>query len=92
MPNVPMRPVYQLRIKDRICSKFIIDKQIVSHWKYGKECPGNFSPIPAGSLLEIFELNKVGEVWVKASLPHTHNTMYLKISGEELALRFLLVQ
>jgi hypothetical protein len=48
----------------------------------------------AGSVFEIFELDSTHKdgVWVKAYIPHTQNTMYLKISGDELAHRFELVR
>ena len=92
MATVPMKPVIQLAPGTKISAKFLIDVNRVRHWKYAKECPGNFPPMQTGSVLEIFELNKAEPVWVKAYLPHTHDTMFLKISGEELGLNFLLVQ
>jgi hypothetical protein len=87
-----MKPVAHLVAGSRIAAKFLIDKGRVSHWKYAKDCPSFFSPLAAGSVLEIFDVNKAFPVWVKAYLPHTHNTAFLKISGEELSLNFLLVQ
>jgi hypothetical protein len=88
MATGPMKPVVQLTPGTKISAKFLIDPVKVRYWMYAKDCPSNFAPIQAGSVLEIFEVNKSVPVWVKAYLPHTHDTMYLKISGEELAGNF----
>ena len=42
--------------------------------------------------LEVFEVSKEAPFWVKAYIPHTHNSMYLKIAGEELSANFYLVE
>jgi len=92
MNIMPMKPIVDLSIGDKICPKFVIDSHRVKHWKYSDECPIHQFNIPTWSVLEIFELNPIpGLQWVKAYLPNTHNTMYLKISGEELSWNFNLV-
>lgn len=86
-----MKAVAALKVGDKISPRFVIDRGRVSVWKYAAECPQAFAAVPPGSTLELFELSaKPGLAWVKAYLPSTHDTMFLKVSGEELALNFLL--
>jgi len=87
----PMKPIIELTPNDHIVSKHSISPERVKFWRYHSECPSRFSAIPAHQLLELAEINKrPSEMWVRAFVPHTHRTMSLKISGEELALNFLL--
>lgn len=90
MANTPMKPVFQLVPGTKISTKFYTDAPRVSRWKYADECPSNFSPLAIGDVLEIFELNTSHPVWVKAYLPNRHNSMFFKISGEELSPNFFL--
>ncbi|WP_157269360.1 hypothetical protein [Azohydromonas aeria] len=85
---MPMKPVVQLRPGDQIRARFLLDKARVAHWKYGAEAPPHFSIVAAGAVLRIFEVHAVMPYWVKAWLPHTHETAWLKIAGEELAMNF----
>lgn len=91
MSNIPMLPVIHLKIGDRIVAKHPIVQARTANWKFADELPSRFSMLPQGAVLEIFELNNTAwPPWVKAWLPNTHNTAYLKIAGEELAGNFLL--
>ena len=92
MTHISMRPVVQLGVGDAIAAKHGIGPERVRFWRYAAECPRQFFPVPAHAVLKIFELNRTpGSPWVKAYLPNTHDTMFLKISGEELAMNFHLV-
>jgi hypothetical protein len=92
MLTAAMQAVFALKSGNRICARLPIDKSKVSNWKYAGECPQNFPMLTPGSVLEIFELSATpGSAWVKAYIPNTLNTMFLKISGEELANNFQLV-
>jgi GH24 family phage-related lysozyme (muramidase) len=87
-----MRPVIQLAVGDDIAARHGIGPERVRSWRYAAECPRQFFPVPAHGVLKIFELDRTpGSPWVKAYLPNTHDTMFLKISGEELAMNFHLV-
>ena len=90
MPGVPMIPVFHLKSGDKIASKFVIGKSQVSHWQFAQECPNNMNTFPPGSVFEIFEVNTMVPPWVKAYIPDTHNTQFLKIAGGELSTKFLL--
>ena len=91
MLNVPMKPIIHLDRGVRITPKFLVDMHRIRSWRYAQECPSRFSAVRPGDEMEIFELsNTPGNAWVKAYLPHTHDTAFLKISGEELALNFFL--
>lgn len=91
MQTIPMKPIVQLSVGQKISARHEIKSERVVNWKYGRECPSRFIAIPPGSVLKIFEINIVFPVWVKAYIPHSHDTAFLKISGEELAGNFLLV-
>ncbi|CAB3796272.1 hypothetical protein LMG28688_04273 [Paraburkholderia caffeinitolerans] len=93
MANVPMRQVMMLAPGMRISAKHVIDVDRVRHWRYANECPPRFAPVVPPRELEIFEVHKaMVEPWIKAWLPHTHDTMYLKIAGSELSSCFYLVE
>jgi hypothetical protein len=89
--NLRMKPIRDLNAGDKIFARHEIKLDRVRNWKYAGECPKRFSPLPANSVLEIFEVNKsMGSAWVKAYIPYTHNSMYLKIAGDELPMNFYL--
>lgn len=89
----PMLPVRSLRIGTEITPRIPIGPDKVRRWKYGTECPPSFPVLTPGTPLEVFEITtSAAQPWVKVHLPHTHNTMYLKIAGEELSWNFLLLQ
>jgi hypothetical protein len=83
------KPIFQLTpgTKIKVCNPVNSDK--VRHWKFAKECPDRFPPLSPGAVLEISEVN-AREVppWVRAWVPNTHQTMSLKIAGQELAHHF----
>lgn len=94
MRKLPMKPIPQLKIRDKVSPRFLIDKNRVKHWKYAKECPDNFASINAGAEMEIAELPgnpRLDGLWIKVYLPNTHNTMTLKIDGGELSSLFQLL-
>ena len=91
MNTKPMLPVITLSVGTKLTPRRHLNRVNVQQWRYASEFPDNFSSLSSGAVLEIFEINKVVPAWVKAYLPHTHNTMFLKIGGEELSWNFLLV-
>lgn len=93
MQTVPMKPIVFLKCGDEICPRLVVDRNKVANWKYADECPAYFSALMPGVRLPIFELSSTpGAAWVKAYLPSSHQSMYLKIAGEELSWNFLLVR
>jgi len=90
MANKVMQGVVKMDVGTKICVRLSINEIKVSNWTYGQECPSRFSTLQPGIVLEVFEVNKTGPFWVKAYMPHTHNTMYLKITGGELSSNFYL--
>ena len=91
MATMPMKPVVLLTHGQKISAKFVIDKARISRWTYARELPNNLGSYPARSIFEIFEINRTVPVWVKAYFPNSHQTAFIKISGEELSLNFELL-
>ncbi|MCW3092354.1 MAG: hypothetical protein JWP81_3423 [Ferruginibacter sp.] len=64
----------------------------VQYWKYGQECAYIGGGLMPGTQLIVEEVNKTpGMMWIRAAIPHSDPTKYLKISGEEYALNFKLI-
>lgn len=69
-----------------------LNHTMVQYWKYGKECAYIGGGLMPGTQLVIKEVNKEpGNTWIRAAIPHSDPTRYLKISGEEYAHNFKLV-
>ena len=92
MVNKLMQGLIKMEIGTKISVRLSINEIKVSHWIYANECPSRFSTLQPGIVLEVFEVSKEAPFWVKAYIPHTHNSMYLKIAGEELSANFYLVE
>jgi hypothetical protein len=92
MVNKLMQGLVKMKIGSKISVRLNINEIEVSNWQYADECPRRFSTIQSGVVLEVFEVSKGSPLWVKAYIPYTHDTMYLKITGEELSKNFYLVE
>lgn len=92
MVNKIMQGLVKMEVGSKISVRLNINEIKVSNWVYAQECPRRFSTLQPGVVLEVFEISKGGPFWVKKYLPHTHNTMYLKIAGAELSSNFYLVE
>jgi hypothetical protein len=88
MANKIMQGLVKMDVGSKISVRLSINQAKVSNWTYANECPSKFSTLHIGVILEVFEVHKEGPFWVKAYIPHSHNTMYLKITGEELSSNF----
>lgn len=92
MVNKLMQGLVKMEVGTKISVRLSINELKVSNWVYANECPSRFSTLQPGTVLDVFEVCKEGPFWVKAYIPYTHNTMYLKISGDELSSNFYLVE
>jgi hypothetical protein len=92
MVNKIMQGLVKMEIGSKISVRLCINEVDVSNWQYANECPRKFSTMQPGVVLEVFEVSKENPFWVKVYIPFTHNTMYLKITGDELSKNFYLVE
>jgi hypothetical protein len=71
----------------------VINRTMVSHWKYAAENADVGGGLLPGAELTITEVSKrPGHLWVRAELPGRSPPATLKISGEEYALNFRLTR
>ena len=71
----------------------LINRTMVSHWKYASENGDISGGLLPGAELTITEVSKrPGYLWVRAELPGRSPPATLKISGEEYALNFKVVK
>jgi hypothetical protein len=67
----------------------LINRTMISHWRYAKECGDVGGGLAPGAQLKIVALSKrPGLLWVCAEIPGRSPVAALKISGEEYAKNF----
>lgn len=82
-----------LQVGQKITPKRLINQTILSHWKYARECASvGGGLVPGTAELTIAEIFKgPGPLWLRTELPGRFPPAFLKISAEEYAGNFLLI-
>jgi hypothetical protein len=66
-----------------------INRTMVSHWRFAKECDDIGGGMMPGAELKVVEVGKAaGNMWVKAELSGRYPSAFIKIAGEEFAWNF----
>jgi hypothetical protein len=83
------RMIIRLNAGDVITPTRVLNKVMLSHWRFAAECPDIGGGLMPGAELKVVEVSKSpGNLWVRAELPGRHPPAYLKVAGEEYALNF----
>jgi len=83
--------IIRLNSGDCITPIRILNKTMVSHWRFATECADIGGGLMPGAELKVAEVSKApGKLWVRAELPGRQPPAFLKIAGEEFALNFKL--
>jgi len=81
--------IIRLNAGDVITPARVLNKVMVSHWRFAAECDSIGGGLMPGAELKVVEVSKApGNLWVRAQLPGRDPAAFLKIAGEEYALNF----
>jgi hypothetical protein len=81
--------IIELNAGDRITLIRALNRIMVSHWRFAKDCADIGGGLMPGAELTVVEVNKApGQLWLRAELPGRDPPACLKIAGEEYAPNF----
>ena len=81
--------IVELNPADMITPIRVLNKVMLSHWRFATECADIGGGLMPGAELSVVEVNKApGKLWVRVELPGRDPSAFLKVAGEEYALNF----
>ena len=84
-----MPPIIQLKIGDRVTPRFVINAVKARNRKFARESADIGGGImPQAELVVAETSTRMGDLWVKLSLPGRDPPAYLKLAGDELGGNF----
>jgi len=84
-----MPPIIQLKIGDRVKPRFVINPVKARNWKFARDSADiGGGLMPQAELVVAETSTRMGDLWVKLSLPGRDPPAYLKLAGDELGGNF----